>query len=49
MLSPGASRAIQKKDGSFVTEDGSLSAHAEVTVAITASGPEVLTPLYKVS
>jgi len=42
MLSVSALRAVREKDGSFVTEDGSPSAHFETTVAITESGPEVL-------
>lgn len=36
-------RVKESKDGSFATEDGSLSAHFEHTVAITRGGPLVLT------
>lgn len=44
MVSVGTSEVVQKSDDSFVTKDGSLSAHFEHTVAITENGPEVLTP-----
>ncbi|MFH0712779.1 MAG: type I methionyl aminopeptidase [Candidatus Jorgensenbacteria bacterium] len=43
MVSISSSRAIQHEDDSFVTEDGSLSAHFEHTIAITKDGPEILT------
>ncbi|MCP6720395.1 MAG: type I methionyl aminopeptidase [Patescibacteria group bacterium] len=43
MVSVSSSRVMQKSDDSYVTEDGSLSAHFEHTIAITESGPEVLT------
>ena len=43
MVSVSSSRVMQKDDDSYVTEDGSLSAHFEHTVAITESGPEILT------
>lgn len=35
----------EMKDGSFLTVDGSLSAHFENTVAITRQGPRVLTKI----
>lgn len=45
MLSSSKSNGKIKSlpDDSFATSDGSISAHFEHTVAITASGPEVLT------
>lgn len=43
MFSLGSALATLKKDDSFVTKDGSLSAHFEHTVAITEKGYEVLT------
>ena len=45
MVSISSSRVVERKDGSLVTEDGSLSAHFEHTVAITEKGPEILTSL----
>jgi methionyl aminopeptidase len=45
MASAGAGDIRQMADGSFKTSDGSLSAHFEHTVAITADGPEILTRL----
>lgn len=43
MFSLGSRIARQMPDDSFVTFDGSLSAHSEHTVAITEEGPVVLT------
>lgn len=43
MVSSGTSKIVQLGDESFATEDGSLSAHFEHTVAITDRGPEILT------
>ncbi|OGG39017.1 type I methionyl aminopeptidase [Candidatus Jorgensenbacteria bacterium GWC1_48_12] len=45
MVSISSSRVVERKGGSLVTEDGSLSAHFEHTVAITEKGAEVLTSL----
>lgn len=41
--SPHGGKIKQLPDGGFATEDGSLSAHFEHTVAITKKGPRVLT------
>jgi methionyl aminopeptidase len=43
MASIGTSTAVQLKDGSFVTSDGSIAAHFEHTVLVTESGAEILT------
>lgn len=44
MLNAGTEETVLLDDGwSVVTADGSLSAHAEHTIAITDDGPEVLT------
>lgn len=43
MINAGSGKIIQKKDDSFVTADGGLSAHFEHTVAITEKGPQILT------
>lgn len=43
MVSTGSWSVVQNKDDSYVTSDGSLTAHFEHTVAITESGPEILT------
>lgn len=43
MVSAGSPYIIQRADDSFVTEDGSLAAHFEHTVAITERKPEILT------
>lgn len=43
MVSAGSPEIAQMPDESYVTRDGSLSAHFEHTVAITENGPEVLT------
>lgn len=43
MVSAGLDEVEELLDGSFVTKDGSLSAHFEHTVAITENGPEVFT------
>jgi methionyl aminopeptidase len=41
----GASATVTRKDDSYATRDGSLAAHFEHTVAITAQGPRVLTAI----
>jgi methionyl aminopeptidase len=43
MVTVGSGATITRKDDSFATRDGSLAAHFEHTVAITAAGPRVLT------
>ncbi len=43
MFSFGVEKIVQKKDESWATADGSLSAHFEHTVAITEKGPRILT------
>ncbi len=43
MVAAGNANVKQLKDDSFVTADGSLSAHFEHTVAITEKGPIILT------
>lgn len=43
MVSAGSPEIAQMPDESYVTRDGSLSAHFEHTVAITENGVEVLT------
>jgi methionyl aminopeptidase len=43
MFSLGSSGVIQLSDESWATDDGSLSAHFEHTVAVTAKGPKILT------
>jgi methionyl aminopeptidase len=44
IITAGTSRIVQSDDGwSIYTHDGSLSAHFEHTVAVTADGPQVLT------
>ena len=43
MVSIRTSTAIQLKDDSFVTSDGSVAAHFEHTVLVTKSGAEILT------
>lgn len=43
MVSAGSDEVEELLDGSFVTKDGSLSAHFEHTVAITENGLEILT------
>jgi len=45
MFAIGTEKIIQKKDESWATADGSLSAHFEHTIAITDEGPEVLTQM----
>jgi len=45
MISAGSPYVIQRKDDSFATADGSLSAHFEHTVVIKEDKPEVLTQL----
>ncbi|MBI4034113.1 MAG: type I methionyl aminopeptidase [Candidatus Brennerbacteria bacterium] len=45
MVAVSSSRVVMQEDGSFVTEDGSQSAHFEHTIAITDDGPEILTVL----
>lgn len=43
MVALGGGRVSQMKDDSFVTADGTKAAHFEHTVAITKTGPRVLT------
>jgi methionyl aminopeptidase len=43
MVTMGKGRTRQGPDDSFVIADGSLAAHFEHTMAITANGPEILT------
>lgn len=43
MVSAGKGGVVGTEEGSFATEDGSLAAHFEHTVAITKKGPLVLT------
>ena len=43
MICAGSPKVVQLPDDSYATEDGSLSAHFEHTVAITETGPEILT------
>lgn len=43
MFSIGTNKVVQLDDDSYVTADGSLSAHFEHTVVITEKGAEVLT------
>ncbi|MDO8504528.1 MAG: type I methionyl aminopeptidase [Candidatus Liptonbacteria bacterium] len=45
MVAMGKGRVRQLADDSFVTADGSMAAHFEHTVAITADGPRILTRL----
>jgi methionyl aminopeptidase len=45
MVTLGSARVNMKNDGwTIVTRDGSLSAHFEVTIAVTETGYELLTP-----
>jgi len=43
MFSAGTTQVIQLDDESWATKDGSLSAHFEHTIAVTAKGPIILT------
>jgi methionyl aminopeptidase len=44
MINAGKYQVRMLSDGwTIVTDDGSLSAHFEHTVAITSNGPEILT------
>lgn len=43
MVAIGTSRVEQLHDDSYATADGSLSAHFEKTIVITAKGPRILT------
>jgi methionyl aminopeptidase len=43
MASLGTAKIVKLGDDSYATEDGSLSAHFEHTVAITKEGPRILT------
>ncbi len=43
MFAAGSGTTVTRKDDSFATQDGSLAAHFEHTVAITPQGPRVLT------
>lgn len=45
MISFGSEYVTQDSDDSYVTSDGSKSAHFEVTVAVTDKGCKVLTPM----
>jgi methionyl aminopeptidase len=50
MLTLGTDEVVTAKDGwTIVTEDNSWAAHFEVTIAVLADGPEVLTPEPKVA
>ncbi|MBI3589137.1 MAG: type I methionyl aminopeptidase [Candidatus Liptonbacteria bacterium] len=42
---PSGGKVKEMPDGSFITRDGSLSAHFEHTVAITEHGPRILTQI----
>jgi methionyl aminopeptidase len=45
MITAGGSEIVLARDGwTITTEDGSLAAHFEHTVAITGDGPRILTP-----
>ncbi len=45
MLTLGTDEVVTAKDGwTIVTEDSSMAAHFEVTIAILPEGPEILTP-----
>ena len=43
MVSIKSGDVVERFDGSFVTKEECLSAHFEHTVAITATGPVVIT------
>jgi methionyl aminopeptidase len=43
MLSMKNGKVIERKDGSFITEDNSLTVHFEHTIVITPNGNEILT------
>ncbi|MCL4403959.1 type I methionyl aminopeptidase [Patescibacteria group bacterium] len=43
MVSLGSAHIKQSRDDSYYTQDGSLSAHFEKTIAVTKSGIEILT------
>jgi methionyl aminopeptidase len=43
MVAIGGSEIVQLADESYATRDGSIAAHFEKTIAITADGPKVLT------
>lgn len=43
MFTMGDGATITRKDDSYATEDGSMAAHFEHTVAITPQGPRILT------
>lgn len=43
MINAKGSEVLVKKDGTVLTRSGSLSAHFEHTIAITASGPVIMT------
>ncbi len=50
MVNVGKHKVIMDDDGwSIYSSDGSLSAHFEFTIAITADGPRVLTPWHEAS
>ena len=43
MINAEGSAVRTRRDGTVVTKSGSLSAHFEHTVAITSSGPVIMT------
>jgi methionyl aminopeptidase len=43
MVVVGRGETVTRKDDSYATRDGSLAAHFEHTVAVTARGPQILT------
>ena len=43
MINAKGSEVVVKKDGTVLTRSGSLSTHFEHTIAITASGPVIMT------
>ena len=43
MINAKGSEVVVKKDGTVLTRSGSLSAHFEHTIAITASGRVIMT------
>jgi len=43
MVSMGSGKVLQRKDGSFVTADNSISAHFEHTIAIAKKEPLIIT------
>ena len=43
MVAIGTGKIVERRDGAFLTKDGSLAAHFEDTIVITPSGAEVIT------